>query len=90
VRVGAIDLIRAGDQGPFVLEADTDGQHSYIDRGFKAVPDYRDIFDLDRMIADVLLAPVDEPRARGTMTREERERDWPQRPRLRPRGRPRA
>ncbi len=89
VRIGAIDLIRAGDQGPFVLEADTDGQHSYIDRGFKDVPDYRDIFDLDRMIADVLLAPVEEPRARGSMTREERERDWPQRPRLRPRGRPR-
>lgn len=83
VRIGAIDLIRAGDEGPFVLEADTDGQHSYIDRSFKRIPDYRDIFDFDRMIADVLLAPVEEPRTRGTMTREERERDRPQRPTLR-------
>jgi hypothetical protein len=71
-----------------VLEADTDGQHSYIDRGFKDVPDYRDIFDLDRMIADVLLAPVEEPRARGSLTREDRARDRPQRP-LRPMRSPR-
>jgi glutathione synthase/RimK-type ligase-like ATP-grasp enzyme len=62
VRIGAIDLIRAGEQGPFVLEADTDGQHLVVDRSFKQLPDYREVFDLDRMIADVLLAPEEEIR----------------------------
>lgn len=64
LRIGAVDLIRAGDQGPFVLEADSDGQHLVIDRSFKRLPDYRDVFDLDRMIADVLLAPEEEVRTR--------------------------
>jgi hypothetical protein len=64
VRIGAIDLIRAGDQGPFVLQADTDGQHLVIDRGFKQLPEYRDVFDLDRLIADVLLAPTAEVKTR--------------------------
>ncbi|MFN8641003.1 MAG: hypothetical protein U0802_04835 [Candidatus Binatia bacterium] len=64
VRIGAIDLIRAGDQGPFVLDADTDGQHLVVDRSFKLLPDYRDVFDLDRMIADLLLAPDEEVRTR--------------------------
>jgi glutathione synthase/RimK-type ligase-like ATP-grasp enzyme len=64
VRIGAIDLIRAGDQGPFVLEADTDGQHLVVDRSFKQLPDYRDVFDLDRMIAEVLLAADAEVRTR--------------------------
>ena len=73
VRIGAIDLIRAGDQGPFVLEADTDGQHLVIDRSFKQLPDYRDVFDIDRMIADVLLAPDVEIRT-GTVGVERRER----------------
>jgi hypothetical protein len=63
VRVGAIDLLRAGDDGPFVLEADTDGQHLVIDRSFKALPEYRDVFDFDRMIADALLTPLPEIRA---------------------------
>lgn len=62
VRIGAVDLIRAGDQGPFVLEADSDGQHLVVDRSFKQLPDYRDVFDLDRMIAELLLAPVEEVR----------------------------
>jgi len=63
VRIGAIDLLRAGDDGPFVLEADTDGQHVMIDRSFKALPEYRDVFDFDRMIADALLTPAPETRA---------------------------
>jgi len=62
VRFGAVDIIRAGDQGPFVLEADTDGQHLVVDRSFKALPEYRDVFDLDKMIADVLLAEEAEVR----------------------------
>ena len=64
LRTGAVDLIRAGDQGPFVLEADSDGQHLVIDRSFKKLPDYRDVFDLDRMIAEALLEPVEEVRTR--------------------------
>lgn len=79
LRVGAVDLIRAGDQGPFVLEADSDGQHLVVDRSFKHLPDYRDIYDLDRMIAELLLEPVHEVRTRtvgveGTATRGGRRR----------------
>lgn len=57
VRVGAIDLLRAGADGPFVLEADTDGQHMCIDRSFKRLPEYRSTFDFERQIAEALLAP---------------------------------
>jgi len=57
LRIGVVDVLRAGDDGPFVLEADTDGQHMLIDRGFKQLPEYRDTFDFDRLIADALLAP---------------------------------
>ncbi|MDX2171143.1 MAG: hypothetical protein SF182_29005, partial [Deltaproteobacteria bacterium] len=58
LRVGVVDLLRAGDDGPFVLEADSDGQHMLIDRSFKHIPEYRDVFDIDRMIADVLMTPA--------------------------------
>ncbi|MBX3024649.1 hypothetical protein KF840_07040 [bacterium] len=78
VRIGAVDLIRAGDQGPFVLEADTDGQHLLIDRSFKRLPEYRDLFNFDAMIADVLLAEETEMKTR-TVGVERRER--PPRPR---------
>ncbi len=56
VRVGAVDLVRTGSSGPYVLEADTDGYHMYIDRTFKQIPDYRDVFDLDRFIAAAIAA----------------------------------
>ena len=49
MRVGVIDLVRSG-AGPFVLEADCDGQRMYVDRQFKLIPEYRDAFDFDRMI----------------------------------------
>ena len=62
IRIGAIDLIRTGDEGPYVLEADTDGHHMMIDRSFKLLPEYRAVYDLDRYIADALLAPAVEPR----------------------------
>jgi len=68
VRVGVVDLIRAGDDGPYVLEVDTDGHHMMIDRSFKLLPEYRDVYDLDRYIADLLLAPavaVQPPRTRA-------------------------
>lgn len=85
LRIGAVDLIRAGDQGPFVLEADTDGQHLVVDRSFKQLPEYRDVFDLDRLIADVLLAPDTEVKTR-TVGVERRERPYrPTRPRRPPR-----
>ena len=63
VRIGVVDVLRAGDDGPFVLEADTDGQHMLIDRGFKNLPEYRSPFDFDRMIADALLTPAPDLRA---------------------------
>jgi glutathione synthase/RimK-type ligase-like ATP-grasp enzyme len=53
MRVGVVDLVRS-DEGPFVLEADSDGRHMYIDRQFKLIPDYRDAFDLDRLIVAAL------------------------------------
>lgn len=81
VRVGAIDVIRAGDQGPFVLEADTDGQHLAVDRSFKQLPEYRDVFDLDGMIADLLLAEADEVKTRTVgVERHERRQRPPRRP----------
>lgn len=49
MRIGVVDIVRSG-AGPFVLEADCDGRHMYIDRQFKEIPDYRDAFDFDRMI----------------------------------------
>jgi glutathione synthase/RimK-type ligase-like ATP-grasp enzyme len=58
VRVGAVDLIRTGDEGPYVLEVDTDGYHMMIDRSFKRLPEYRDIYDFDRYIAELLVAPA--------------------------------
>ena len=74
VRVGVVDLIRTGDEGPYVLEVDTDGYHMMIDRGFKRVPEYRDIYDLDRYIAELLLAPEPIPAARRPATRRPRKR----------------
>lgn len=64
VRTGAVDIIRGGDQGPFVLEADTDGQHLIVDRSFKRLPEFRDLFDLDAMIAEQLLVEPAEVKTR--------------------------
>jgi glutathione synthase/RimK-type ligase-like ATP-grasp enzyme len=83
MRIGAVDVIRAGDQGPFVLEADTDGQHLIIDRSFKRLPEYRDVFDFDALIAAQLLAGVPEVKTR-TLGVERQERP-PGLPRHRPR-----
>lgn len=65
VRVGVVDLIRTGAEGPYVLEVDTDGYHMMIDRSFKRLPAYRDVYDLDRCIADLLLAPPPPPPKRS-------------------------
>ena len=71
MRIGVVDLIRTGSQGPYVLEVDTDGYHMMIDRQFKEIPEYREFFDLDRYIAEALLVEpeIPTPRARA----EERE-----------------
>ncbi|MGH7786878.1 MAG: ATP-grasp domain-containing protein, partial [Candidatus Binatia bacterium] len=45
VRVGAVDLIRAGSEGPDVLEVDTDGANMLIDRSFKRLPEFRSVQD---------------------------------------------
>jgi hypothetical protein len=84
VRVGVVDLLRAGDDGPFVLEADSDGQHMLIDRSFKHLPEYRDVFDLDRLIAEALLTPAVQPPRPPAPRRElaaRRDEPRPRRPR---------
>jgi hypothetical protein len=62
VRVGVVDLIRAGSDGPDVLEVDTDGYHMMIDRSFKGLPEYRSVYDFDRCIGELLATPVAAPR----------------------------
>lgn len=54
-RVAAVDILRSS-AGLRVLEVDTDGYHMMIDRQFKLIPDYRGFFNLDRFIAEALLA----------------------------------
>jgi hypothetical protein len=62
VRVGVVDLIHAGDR-TYVLELDTDGHQMFIDRSFKQIPDFRDIYDFDDYIAESLLTePTPPPR----------------------------
>ncbi len=63
-RIGVVDLIRTGSQGPYVLEVDTDGYHMIIDRQFKDIPDYREFFNLDRYIAEALLVEPEIPKPR--------------------------
>jgi hypothetical protein len=77
VRIGAVDLIRTGGEGPYVLEVDTDGQHMLIDRSFKALPEFRAAYDFDNYIAEALIAQPPEPRPR---------QDSPARARPSPRG----
>jgi glutathione synthase/RimK-type ligase-like ATP-grasp enzyme len=56
VSIGVVDLIRSSDEGPAVLEVDTDGPNMMIDRSFKSLPDYRSTFDFDDFIAQALIA----------------------------------
>jgi len=55
MRMGAVDLVRTGSSGPYVLEVVVDSYRMIIDRQFKQIPEYRDFFDLDRYIAEALL-----------------------------------
>ncbi|OFV88271.1 MAG: hypothetical protein A3J75_00990 [Acidobacteria bacterium RBG_16_68_9] len=57
VRIGVVDLIRSGSEGPYVLEVDTDGYQMMIDRQFKNIPDFRPAFDFDRFVAEAVVAP---------------------------------
>jgi hypothetical protein len=67
LRIGVVDLIRTSGAGPYVLEADTDGCHMYIDRQFKQIPDFREPFDFDRLIAGALVAPPTTEERTGVM-----------------------
>jgi glutathione synthase/RimK-type ligase-like ATP-grasp enzyme len=58
MRIGVVDLIRTGSNGPFVLELDTDGPRMFIDRQFKQIPDFRPHYDFDYYIAEALLRPA--------------------------------
>ncbi len=57
--VAAVDLIRS-DSGYVVLDVVTDGPSMIIDRSFKRLPDFRDAFDLDLHIGELLVARVAE------------------------------
>jgi hypothetical protein len=56
LRIGVVDLIRTSGEGAYALAAYTDGHHMIIDREFKRLPECRDHFDLDRYIAEALVA----------------------------------
>ena len=71
MRIGVVDLIRTGSQGPYVLEVDTDSHHMMIDRQFKEIPEYREFFDLDRYIAEALLVEPEIPTPRSRAQAEE-------------------
>jgi glutathione synthase/RimK-type ligase-like ATP-grasp enzyme len=62
MRIGAVDLIRTGSAGPYVIEVDTDSHHMIVDRSFKYIPEYRDFFNLDRYIAEALLVEPEVPK----------------------------
>jgi hypothetical protein len=66
IRTGAVDLVRTGSAGPYVLEVETDSYHMFIDRQFKQIPEYRDFFNFDRYIAEALLVEPAVPQ-RSTM-----------------------
>lgn len=74
IRVGAVDLIRSGSEGPFVLKVRSDGQHMFIDRGFLRLPEWRSPFDFDRYIVEAMAAPLPEPKVRRLQTRSDEER----------------
>lgn len=67
MRTGVVDLVRAPDGSPFVIEADVDSHHMVIDRSYKQLPEFREFFDFDRYIARALVrrlqapAPAPEP-----------------------------
>jgi glutathione synthase/RimK-type ligase-like ATP-grasp enzyme len=69
VRFGAVDLVRTGREGPFVLHADTDGPQLLIDREFKLAPEFRRSHDFDQYLAEALVAPVPEPEVRRVRVR---------------------
>jgi glutathione synthase/RimK-type ligase-like ATP-grasp enzyme len=64
VRVGVVDIVRAGTDGPYVIDVDTDGYHMLIDRSFTELPEFRATHDFDRYIAELLAAPVVETATR--------------------------
>ncbi len=64
VSIGVVDVIRAGSEGPLVLEVDTDGHHMMIDRGFVQLPEFRSTYDFDDAIVQTLTAPAPEPPVR--------------------------
>ncbi|MBI4516297.1 MAG: hypothetical protein HY699_10845 [Deltaproteobacteria bacterium] len=79
LRVGVVDLIRSSTEGAYALAAYTDGHHMIIDREFKQLPEFRDMFDFDRMIAELLVAEPAPVEARATTFVKKRENDGPRR-----------
>lgn len=64
VEIGVVDIVRAGGEGPYVLDVDTDGYHMMIDRQFKLMPEFRAAYDFDGFIAELLAAPPVEMKTR--------------------------
>lgn len=60
-RIGAVDIVRTGGAGPYVLGVHVDGRYMVIDRSFKDIPEYRAFFDFDRYVAEALLTEPPEP-----------------------------
>lgn len=56
IRFGVVDLVRTATDGPYIIEADTDGHRMFIDRSFRGLPEYRDIYDFDGAVAQALVA----------------------------------
>ena len=46
LRFGSVDIIRAGDRGPYVIDVDVDGRHMMINRDFKWLPEVPRLFQL--------------------------------------------
>jgi glutathione synthase/RimK-type ligase-like ATP-grasp enzyme len=65
MRFGAVDLLRTGSSGPYVLDLNTDGYHMFVDRQFKQIPEYREFFDFDRYIGAALVVEPEAPKPRA-------------------------
>lgn len=61
IRAGVVDIVRAPDGSPFVIEADVDGRHMMIDRTYKQLPEFRAHFDFDRYVARSLVQRLRTP-----------------------------
>jgi len=60
-RAAVVDLVRTGDEGPYVLQVSTEGRHMIFDRSFKELPEFRAPFDFDEYLVQALFAEPGPP-----------------------------